>query len=129
MRKKICHKCGNIIRDKNHKCEVIGKRMTTRRETKDNDSNKVLKTYRWKKKREHILKRDGYHCVRCWIKYGKIVSYGLEVHHIRSRKRYPELTFDDNNLVCLCKDCNLYFLGVDELDFEYGTICKTDFVL
>lgn len=40
------------------------------------------------------------------------------MHHIKSRKNFPELMFDDENLITLCKTCNLQLGTKDKLDFE-----------
>lgn len=134
MRKKLCHKCGNIIRDKNHKCEVIGKRMTVRRDKKDKkkdikevkETHRVLNTYRWQKKRAYIKKRDNYMCQRCWSIKGIINNSDLQVHHIKNRHDYPHLIFDNSNLICLCGECNRFYIGKNELDFEYKSIVDED---
>ena len=62
------------------------------------------KSSRWKKKREHILRRDRYLCRNC-RRYGRIRER-TEVHHIKHRDEYPELWFEDSNLVSLCHACH-----------------------
>jgi 5-methylcytosine-specific restriction endonuclease McrA len=62
------------------------------------------KSGRWKKKRRHILKRDGYLCQEC-KKYGRRVA-ATTVHHVKELELYPELAFDDDNLVSLCDACH-----------------------
>ena len=54
---------------------------------------------RWKKKREKILKRDGYLC-RESKRYGKRVE-ATTVHHIYPVEAYPEYAWCDWNLVSL----------------------------
>ena len=54
---------------------------------------------RWKKKREKILKRDGYLC-RESKRYGKRVE-ATTVHHIYPVEEYPEYAWCDWNLVSL----------------------------
>lgn len=66
-----------------------------------------------------IIKRDGFLCMRCFIKYNIINSEELTVHHILSRKNYPELMFEDSNLICLCSTCNKQLGTKDKLDFEW----------
>lgn len=46
-----------------------------------------------------VRKRDRF-CQRC-REYGK-----LHVHHIKSYAEHPELRYDMNNLICLCKACH-----------------------
>ena len=58
-------------------------------------------------------------CQRCFIKYKIITCDDLTVHHILSRKHYPELIFEDENLICLCSTCNKQLGTKDKLDFEW----------
>lgn len=59
---------------------------------------------RWKKKRARILRRDGYMCQRC-RRYGRHVE-AREVHHIKPVDEFPELAWNDDNLVSLCHACH-----------------------
>lgn len=59
---------------------------------------------RWKRKREKILRRDGYMCRNC-RKFGR-VREATEVHHIQPADEYPELAYVDSNLVSLCHACH-----------------------
>lgn len=60
---------------------------------------KIYETQRWRKKRERILRRDGYIC-RESKRYGKTVE-ATTVHHIYPVEDYPELAFEDWNLISL----------------------------
>lgn len=51
--------------------------------------------------RRSVFKRDKYACVVCGYR-GK----GLEVDHIKSWSRYPELRFEVSNGRTLCKECH-----------------------
>lgn len=59
---------------------------------------------KWKKKSEKIKRRDRYQCVRC-RRYGKITEAKI-VHHIKDADEYPELAWDDGNLISLCIACH-----------------------
>lgn len=59
---------------------------------------------KWKRKRNKILKRDGYQCVRC-RRYGKNVEAKI-VHHIKEADLYPELAWTDSNLESVCMACH-----------------------
>lgn len=59
---------------------------------------------RWKRKREWILKRDGYMCQRC-KRYGR-QREAKTVHHIKHADEYPELAYKDDNLISLCDACH-----------------------
>lgn len=52
---------------------------------------------KWKKKREKILRRDGYQCQEA-KQFGKYEE-ATTVHHIYSLTDYPELAFEDWNLI------------------------------
>lgn len=62
------------------------------------------KSAHWKRKRELILRRDGYMCVEC-KKYGRIRE-AKTVHHIQHVDEYPELAYTDSNLESLCLACH-----------------------
>ena len=68
------------------------------------EHNPFYTTAKWKRKREHILKRDGYLCQDC-KRYGRMRE-ATEVHHIQFLEFHPELAYDDRNLVSLCKRCH-----------------------
>lgn len=59
---------------------------------------------RWKRKRESILRRDGYICREC-RRYGKRVP-ATTVHHIKHADEYPALFYAEDNLVSLCASCH-----------------------
>jgi len=55
---------------------------------------------RRKKFRKQVLKRDDYVCQMCFTR--KI----LEVHHIKSYYKYPELRWKVSNGISLCHKCH-----------------------
>lgn len=59
---------------------------------------------RWKHKRAVILRRDGYRCQIC-KRYGR-AREATEVHHIKHADEFPELAYDNGNLVSLCHACH-----------------------
>jgi 5-methylcytosine-specific restriction enzyme A len=116
-RKMTCS-CGRLIPE-GSRCECKKKaKRDYMREYQRNDKDNPLKTTRWAKLRKHILKRDSYLCQRCMHKYNILNSNELQAHHIRSRKNYPELVFEQENIITLCKTCNLQLGTSDKLDFE-----------
>lgn len=70
-----------------------------------NESSFDYCSSRWKRKRAAILRKQNYMCANC-KKYGRMRE-AVEVHHIKHVDEYPELAFDDANLVGLCKLCHL----------------------
>lgn len=116
-RMKTCS-CGKIIPEGSKcECKKVAKRDYMRQYQR-NEKDNPLKTARWTKLRQYVLKRDGYLCQRCLHKYGKLNPIELQAHHIKSRKNYPDLVFEERNILTLCKTCNLQLGTSDKLDFE-----------
>ena len=59
-----------------------------------------LKTARWRRLRERVLRRDGY-MDQILKRYGKHVSADT-VHHIFPREEFPEFMWAEWNLVSVC---------------------------
>lgn len=66
--------------------------------------DKFYETTAWRKKRQLILKRDGYQCQLC-KRYGRIKQANT-VHHIKELLEYPELALDNDNLISVCAECH-----------------------
>lgn len=116
MRKKVCSTCGKIYEGDRCHCKKATFEIRNNKYSKKDD---LIHSTAWRKKRMQIIKRDGFACMRCFIKYNIINSEELTVHHILSRKNHPELMFEDSNLVCLCSTCNKQLGTKDKLDFEW----------
>lgn len=117
MRKKIC-KCGKIVAENDLCCKKKERLEKIRRYEKENpEETAFLNSNIWKKKTKRIKERDNYHCQRCLLKYGIIETRCLEVHHIKSRKNFPHLRLEDDNLITVCKTCNIQLGTSDKLDF------------
>lgn len=118
MRKQTCS-CGKIIPE-GSRCECKKKKKRDyMREYQRKEVNNPLKTTRWNKLRKEILERDKYLCQRCLYKYGITNSKELQAHHIKSRRDFPELVFEQANIMCLCKTCNLQLGTSNKLDFRW----------
>ena len=64
-----------------------------------------------------ILLRDGYKCVRCdAVNTGK---RSLHVHHKKPWAGNPELRFDENNVVTLCRKCHSWVHSKANKEKEY----------
>ena len=124
MRKTICKYCGKIVDQENHECPMMEKARqkynTSKREYyhKNKETLKPIMSRRWQKFRLHIIERDGRKCMRCYIKYGIINGDNLQVHHIKPRIHFPEKIFDEDNVITVCKTCNIQ-LGLEGIDFEW----------
>jgi hypothetical protein len=62
----------------------------------------------WKTLRLQIMRRDNYTCVECGDSnhVGRGSRIRLEVHHIVAICVDPDLAFDPNNLLTLCRKCH-----------------------
>lgn len=59
---------------------------------------------RWKRKRQSILRRDGYQCQIC-RRYG-IIREAVTVHHIQELSDRPDLALQESNLISVCQACH-----------------------
>jgi 5-methylcytosine-specific restriction endonuclease McrA len=53
----------------------------------------------------------------------------LQAHHIKSWRDYPELAYDEDNLITVCKSCNLELGNKNKLDFEWQIPGNTSYFL
>lgn len=113
----FCSRCGSKV-EYTKKCSCL-KNKKSERNKKYIDNDKFYRTRKWRALRLRVLKRDNFLCQRCLNKYGILNSDNLEAHHIKSRVNYPELELEENNIVCVCKTCNLQLGTSDKLDFKY----------
>ncbi|WP_294402606.1 HNH endonuclease [uncultured Clostridium sp.] len=111
-RKRMCPRCGKM---NDFAVDCSCKKENRRYEKSD----KFYSHRKWREKRASIIKRDGGYCKRCYIKYGIINTEDLTVHHIKSRLHYPELSYNDENLICICMTCNNQLGVKNKLDFEW----------
>jgi len=122
MINKICCYCNNRLSARD-KCECKKARDRARNRRKDErnpEEKKFFNSAKWKNLRKRIISRDAGICQRCLYKYNVIVSsHQLEVHHIKPRIKYPELRFEESNLITLCKSCNTQLGTKGELDFKW----------
>lgn len=61
-------------------------------------SRRIIDNVGW---REDIFKRDNYTCRICGVYGGK-----LNAHHIRPWREYPDLRFNIDNGITVCKGCH-----------------------
>jgi len=68
------------------------------------ERTKIWHSLEYKKWRESVYQRDNYTCQKCGDNSGHLIP-----HHIESFADYPNLRFDINNGITLCKRCHTYF--------------------
>ena len=56
--------------------------------------------------RKAVFERDDYTCQMCGKRSGNGINVILHPHHIKRFADYPELRFDVNNGITLCKECH-----------------------
>lgn len=64
----------------------------------------IYKSKRWKDKTKVIKRRDNFECREC-ARFGRKTDAVL-VHHIFPTSEYPELFFENENLISLCFKCH-----------------------
>jgi 5-methylcytosine-specific restriction endonuclease McrA len=57
--------------------------------------------------RKVVFTRDGYTCQKCGDQGGHGHRVILNAHHIKHWAKHPELRYDINNGITLCKKCHL----------------------
>lgn len=79
-------------------------------------SEDFLKSYEWRTVRMQVIKKYGTTCMCC----GATPDMGavMNVDHIKSRKKYPELALVFDNLQVLCGACNHGKGNWDETDWR-----------
>lgn len=88
---------------------------------KNKDINSFYWSKSWKKTRKTVLNRDHFLCQRCLLKFGKITTDHLEVHHIKKMNTNKDLALDESNLITLCLHCHRFIDGLEDgtLDFDF----------
>lgn len=68
--------------------------------------------------RKYIFERDNHTCQICHDRGRKGHFITLHPHHIKSFSGYPELRYNTNNGITLCKDCHIWVHKLKPLDFQ-----------
>lgn len=69
--------------------------------------------------RKSVFQRDNYVCASCKSRNGNGKTIWLEAHHIKKFQDYPELRYEINNGITLCKECHRQTKGNEKI-FEVG---------
>jgi hypothetical protein len=81
------------------------------------NSAEFLKSFEWRQLRLQAFKKYGRVCLCCGATPGAGVV--LNVDHVKSRRRFPALALDIENLQVLCEDCN-HGKANQTVDFRAG---------
>jgi hypothetical protein len=73
-------------------------------------SDRLQKSHEIQRWRKKIFKRDKYTCQYCHQ-----IGKELNAHHIKSWMLYPDLRFDLDNGITLCKSCHIYVHNINVL--------------
>lgn len=74
--------------------------------------------------RRQVLLRDNFTCQNCGYK-GDALDELMHAHHIKPRKKFPELAFDLDNGMALCKSCHhSYEAALKEKETKEGKRSK-----
>lgn len=94
--KHACPYCGRI-HDRRNACGRAPVRAS-----KDSEAREIRNRQVWKRVKRQANERDHFLCVLC-LQEGVVNAERLETHHIVSIKEAPELAYDVDNLVTLCR--------------------------
>lgn len=96
---------------------IVASFFTVYREERFSKVNKkeYMKSQKWATKREQILKRDGYMCVKC------LSPDRLEIHHITYKRLGNEKSKD---LATLCRNCHQKVH--DKYGYDYNSTFHID---
>jgi len=97
-RNKFCsRKCFNVWQTSDDNKQSNHPRWKENRE----EISHIWSTQEWKDWKKQVYERDNHTCQLCFSS-----EKNLNPHHILYRKDHPELTFDVNNGIVLCRSCH-----------------------
>ena len=59
-------------------------------------------SWQYKQMKKSVIERDEFECIDC----GKLCLDNVQFHHKKEVFRHPELTFNVDNIVSICKACH-----------------------
>lgn len=85
----------------------------------DREVKQIYNSSRWQQVRDRILIRDRHECQDCIQRLRMAAVSGerlfgedtkirraTQVHHIKELRTYPDLAFEEDNLISLCTQCH-----------------------
>jgi 5-methylcytosine-specific restriction endonuclease McrA len=81
--------------------KINKKKILEYRRLRKEENQKWRCTWEYYKFAQSIRKRDDYICQHC-----KANGCKLHAHHIKHAIKYPELRWDENNMITLCEKCH-----------------------
>lgn len=67
---------------------------------------RVRKSLEYRQWRDAVFAKDNWTCTKCGQRNGNGVEVYIEAHHIKPYTKYPDLRFNVNNGITLCKKCH-----------------------
>lgn len=118
-------RCGELIPLKDRYCKECAKKLKkdykeVKSHRKDYEQNKLYSSKKWIQIRDRVRQRDRKLCLMC-LDQNKIEPIDV-VHHIVPYKEDESLTYNMNNLICLC---NKHHNIVHDLYFDPNEKVKT----
>jgi len=93
---KSCPRCGRV-HDTRYPCSAARKPWKH-----DTEESRLRNAAAWRKASKAARERDGGLCQMCLAEH-TLTYDGLEVHHIQPLSERPDLAYDIDNLVTLCR--------------------------
>lgn len=104
-----CRSCRRLIDFGKTYCSECEKKLKKEKSKNLSNKNKIaeynVKSANWRRVRAEIIRRDNGCCVLCYVR-GKIEYKQLQVHHIVKRINNLDLSFEESNLVTVCRSCH-----------------------
>lgn len=76
------------------------------KEVKQGNVSYFYKSWGWQQRRLDILERDNYECQHCKEEGRVTTGERLIVHHKKELKDFPNLMFEEDNLITVCFSCH-----------------------
>ena len=112
-----CKKSFHVIQYRRNTAKFCSEKCMGKYWRKENSPHwkggKLLYVPNYTKLKTIVLKRGNYTCGLCSS------TYNIELHHIYPQTKYPELTYNMDNIILLCYNCHMYFKQREESFIDF----------